>query len=270
MPISLNGKSYKLCLLDTGIISEIVKDNNSELKVIHNRIIDSNIIPCISIWNILEIRNSDYVYDKFLEVFSIIPFMLIKDSYNIFDDEIAQYPNPAPINPLITGISMANEDENLHLKPFLESIFNRDDISSSEQAWNEGWKQDSLAAMLSLKKNFSPSGKNYNSQDAKRFIKTGVPQFVGGRDSTWKKRIKTIDSNAFPSVKMAFYTVFFRFYAEDRKPETQDVFDILIGNMAPYMDIVITENFQAEIFKKVKRFDKFIDHLKVETISDLR
>ena len=69
---------------------------------------------------------------------------------------------------------------------------------------------------------------------------------------------------------MAFYTVFYRFYAEQRKPEEQDVFDILIGNIAPYVDIVITEGFQAEIYKKVSNRDPFLDDLRIETVSALR
>lgn len=274
MPINLNGKYYQLCLLDTGIISEILKNKNSELNIFVKDMTENDLLPCITLWNILEIRNREDIYSKFLDIFSIIPLVLLKDSYNIFLDEIDKYPDPSKINPIVHSFSMFNNDKSTHLKPFLNTIFENKNISESEKAWNSSWKLDSLKSILSLKDNFTTKGKNYNSSDALRFIEEGVPQYIISRATEWSKEKiaeeSMIITKAFPSVKMAFYTVFYRFYAEKRHPESQDVFDILIGNIAPYVDMVITEKFQAEIFNKVKRIDKFIEHLDIRNINAIR
>ena len=57
---------------------------------------------------------------------------------------------------------------------------------------------------------------------------------------------------------MLFWTVFFRFYDEQRTPEIQDVFDIMISGFAPYVEVTLTEVFQAEIFRKVQRRDTIL------------
>jgi hypothetical protein len=79
-----------------------------------------------------------------------------------------------------------------------------------------------------------------------------------------------IKVDAFPSVKTTFYTVFYRFYAENRDPELQDVFDILIFNVVPYLDIVVTERFQGEIFRKIKNRDEMYQDIEILTLRDLR
>lgn len=135
--------------------------------------------------------------------------------------------------------------------------------------WNSGWKKEGLDKILALKKNFPPAGEFYNANDADRFIKDGVIQYVFAQRIDWAKKLvdskKEFIADGFPSVKMTFYNVFYRFYAETRQPEDQDIFDIFISCAAPYIDIFITEKFQAEIFKKVKSRDSFLSHLQIET-----
>ena len=127
---------------------------------------------------------------------------------------------------------------------------------------------------MSLRNNFSSKGEFFNAQDASRFIKLGIPQYLANRDFLWYK--KMVDSkqipepNFFPSIKTNFYTVFYRFYAENREPEIQDILDIQINCIAPYLDAVFVENFQAEIFKKVKNRDNYLKHLEIYTLKDLR
>ena len=69
---------------------------------------------------------------------------------------------------------------------------------------------------------------------------------------------------------MILWTLFYRFYLPARKPVEQDVFDILIGSPAPYLDAVVTEKHQAEIYRQVKTLEPAIGHLQVYTLSDLR
>ncbi len=50
----------------------------------------------------------------------------------------------------------------------------------------------------------------------------------------------------------------------------QDVTDVKISAAAPFMDVVITERFQADLYRKVK--DKFqgMSNMKIVTLKDLR
>ncbi len=131
-----------------------------------------------------------------------------------------------------------------------------------------------MESILGLKPNFKPKGKYYSATDAVRFLQEGAIQYIIAENPIWAKRMiensHIINIDAFPSVKCAFYTVFYRFYAEKREPELQDIFDILITNVTPYMDMIVTEKFQAEIFKKVKRRDKMFENLEIAGLSRFR
>ena len=59
--------------------------------------------------------------------------------------------------------------------------------------------------------------------------------------------------NAFPSIRMTAYTVFYKFYIKDQRRSLEsDPFDIIISSAIPYMDAIVTEKHLAEILKKVK------------------
>jgi hypothetical protein len=270
----INGTLYKLGLIDTGIISELVNNHYDERNSLVKLMISEPILPCISIWSILEIRERIDIYDTFLELFSLVPFLLIESPYHILQDEIKNYPDPTKVDPVATAFSMFAEDPNTKVIPWMTRLFSQPKVKEAETMWRGPWKDESLEAMLSLRENFRPKGKRYAAEDASRFIEIGVPQYIIGQAPDWARSLLndgiSISHDAFPSVKMSFYTVFYRFYAENRKPEKQDVFDIMIGNVAPYLDIVITEKYQCEIYRKVKNRDPFLKDLQIEDINILR
>jgi hypothetical protein len=274
MPIELNDTKYELALLDTGVISELLKNRNEERLALTRLMIGRPMIPCISIWSVLELREREDLYQLFIELFSVVPFILVRDPINLLEDEIANYPDPSSVEPVAFAFSMFNPDPEADLNVFMAKLFSHPEVKKSEGAWGSGWKRESLDAMLALKANFQPSGDSYSAKDAELFVELAAPQYVTSQAPNWVKGLisqgKTPKPEAFPSVKMALYTVFYRFYAEQREPEEQDVFDILIGNIAPYLDGVITENFQAEIYRKVKNRDPFLYHLSIDTVSMLR
>ncbi|OEU64733.1 MAG: hypothetical protein BA863_07585 [Desulfovibrio sp. S3730MH75] len=270
----INGTIYSFGLLDTGIISEVIKNRNDERNALVKLVTGNAMIPCISIWSILELRSKPELYSEFINLFSVIPFCLTKSPHEFFQEELDSYPDPSSIDPFVFTFSMFNKDPQADLSKFMDKLFNNREVRKAEKTWKNKWKKESLDSMLSLKSNFQPKGIWYNADDASRFIDEGVPQFVAGEARNWLKRLlnsnQEFNPHAFPSIKMSFYTVFYRFYAEDRDPEIPDVFDILISSAAPYLDIVITEKFQAEIFKKVRNRDPFLDHVRIENINILR
>jgi hypothetical protein len=270
----INGTMYSFCLLDTGIVSEVIKNRNNERKALVKLITGSDMIPCISIWTILELRSKPKLYSEFINLFSVIPFRLTSSPSDLFKEELKNYPDPSSIDPFTFTFSMFNKDPQADLTKFMNKLFSNQEVRDAEDEWKRKWKAQSLESMLSLKTNFQPKGVRYNADDASRFIDEGVIQFIAGEAPDWIKQLlnsnREFNPHAFPSVKMSFYNVFYRFYAEDRVPEIPDVFDILISNATPYLDIVITEKFQAEIFKKVKNRDPFLAHVRIETINLLR
>lgn len=272
--ININGTTYKLGLLDTCVIGRILLNSKHERDNFFNIVFNKNItiIPCITIWTILELRRKPELYKIFLDFFSVFPFCLIKTPDLILSEEFKFYPDFTKVDPILfTFSSVRKPDESL--EKFLEMVFEKEKVIFSERMWKQKWKKDVLDSLLDLKKNFKPKGKFYNSHDAKEFVELGVPQYLAGQNPDWIEKKLTnnlaVNPNAFPSVKISFYTVFYRFYVARRKPELQDIFDISINNPIPYLDFVLTEKFQADIFHKVQNIDSFINNLEVKTIRDL-
>ena len=273
--IEINNNSYKLGLLDTCIISEILNNPLDEMQSFFKKITetDSMILPCITMWSVLELRSRVELYQKFKEFFSVIPFCMLKTPDAILNDEFNNYPYWNKINPILFSFSMLRPKEE-SLEYFLKKIFSQPEVISAEKNWKYKWKKDALRSILSLKKNFVSINKNLNADDAKKFINEALPQYVISHNLTWAKnkinRKEEIIFDAFPSAKAGLYTVFYRFYVANRVPEIQDIFDILINNVVPYVDYVITENLQADILRKIKKSDTQFSHLEINTIKNLR
>lgn len=64
------------------------------------------------------------------------------------------------------------------------------------------------------------------------------------------------------------YTVFYKFYPDQRKPILSDVYDIIISSLLPYVDCFITEGHQFDAIQKIKKVDSFLDHLEVKSIKE--
>lgn len=273
--IKINNNNYKLGLLDTCIISEILNNTLDEMQSFFSKITksDSMILPCVTMWSVLELRSRVEHYQKFIEFFSVIPFCMLKTPDAILNDEFQHYPYWNKVDPILFSFSMLRPKEE-SLEYFLNKIFSQPEVISAEKNWKNKWKRDTLKSILSLKKNFVPINKNLNAEDAKKFIDEALPQYVISHNPIWaKQRIdqkEEIIFDAFPSAKAGLYTVFYRFYVANREPEIQDIFDILINNVVPYLDYVVTENFQADILRKIKKADVQFSHLEIETIKDLR
>lgn len=272
--IKKNEKEFKLCLLDTCIISRIIESNNSERQKFFEIILNSNSPshPCIAIWTIFELRSKQILYEKFIEFFSVIPLFILKTPDNVLNDEYDNYPFYKNIDPVLFAFSFLKQEKD-SLKNVLTKLFSLPEIIQAEKDWKNKLKQDMLNSILSLKSNYVSSNKHFNASDAKKFYNEAFLQYITSQNPKWVlsqlKKGESIDYEAFPSVKSALYTVFYRFYVADRQPETQDIFDILIYNSVPYVDIVISENFQADILRKLKKNDKQFSHLEIFTVKDL-
>jgi hypothetical protein len=79
-----------------------------------------------------------------------------------------------------------------------------------------------------------------------------------------------LDIGRLPSLKMVAYNAYFKYYVHNRDPVLSDAFDLLIASSAPYADAFATERHQAEVIRKIKHRDPFLDGLVVLTLKDLR
>lgn len=271
--ITPNGKTYKYCLLDTNIISEIVKNPEIEGKGFLTRFPSAAYVPCMSAYSLIELRRNGPVYTSFIEMFSIIPFFITKTLNVILEEEFKTYSTDKNINPVQVPITALSKDSQLHLKNALEKIFSDNEVLAAESRW----RSDETTVLNSWKKrlnNFQQESSTANAKDAERYWEEAGLQTLMFLNPAWaKEKVDAghlIDPNHFLSVKAMLYSQYYRLYDQHWKPRPQEITDIQIIAVSPYVDTVITEKFQAEIFKKIKTKVRGMEKLEIYTLRDIR
>jgi len=274
MTLKIGENSYQLWALDTNVLSEMLKDPSGLQGKVLRRSVATPAVLCISVWTLLELRHRPELFGAFTNLFGVIPFALLKTEMSLFDDEVTSYPDPAGINPILAAFSMLRKDGFGDTAGFFDQLFTIPEVISLEKKWSDGWKDDTLQSMLSLRDNFKPAGQTYDGSDADRFVEDGVLQHLAWRKPNWVRKILKaegdLQTRAFPSLRMAFYTVFFRLYSDRRCPEPQDVFDIAMAPVTPFVDMVLTEAYQAEIVRKATERDPSLGRAKQTTLKEIR
>lgn len=268
----INGNTYRLCLLDTNALSEMVKNPNREFRNFIERLFNQDNLPCFSVFSILELRQRRDVYLSFLDFFSVFPCLFLKGHDQLLQDEISLYPNPSSLDPTLLSPLEIRLPPGMNRRTALETVLDSAQIRVDGQRWLNG-RDGILDDMLSHVPDFQPARGKYSDAEIRFFLEVVVFQYVASRDRTFveKHLARGVTIDAFPSVKIIAYTVFHKFYPDKtRKPSRSDVFDIIIAALLPYVDTVITERHQAEVIRKVKAQDSFLHGLDVRTLRDLR
>lgn len=271
--IILNGHTYKLCLIDTNAASEIVKHPDPIMRHFFEAIKPDEYIPCFSVFTILELRQRDDVYERFLEMFSVFPCLILKSLDQLFQDELAAYLDFNKVSPILISSLGVLAPKNQKLADILSLAFSMPEIRELANKWNLE-KGFILEGILNLVKNYPPKGKKYTAKEIRSFIEIAGFQQIAYRAYKFAQQAveegTPVMVDSFPSIKMTAFTVFYKFYTDERRPQESDAFDIIISSAFPYVDTVITEKHQADILKKVKRQDKFIENLEILKMKDLQ
>jgi len=270
---SESGNSYNLCLLDTNAISEILKNPLVEGKGFIKCFPPSMHVPCFTIYNLIELRRSDDVYKKFLSFFSIYPIFLIKTQSMILKEEIKAYDSENEISVLFNAFTPLGKNDSYNLEEFIDSLFLNSELSKLESTWRS-FENETLKSWISNKGNFEVTSKDPNSIDAEKYIEQAGLQTLIGMEMDWcKDKIghKIVpDINKFPSIKIMLYSLYYRLYDQSWKVTPGEVTDILITSVVPYVDVYITEKFQANIASKIKKKVYNLEKVSIKRIRDIR
>lgn len=271
--IQLKGKAYRLCLLDTNILSEMLKNPPGEFRVFTLKFLAKSWIPVFSLFSVFEIRRRPDLFELFLDYFSGLPSIILKGHEQLLEEELAAYPDPSRIDPVLLSPLGITPPKGLTRRQALERVLSSDFFIEREQYWNQGISEI-LSGILSLVDNFPPRQGKYGKSMIREFVDTNVFQQVAMR---WPNEVKDLiqalgDFNplAFPSIRIMALTVFMKFYCDNRIPCESDVFDMIISSPIPYIDGVITERHQAAVLRKGKELGFLSPDLEIHTIKALR
>lgn len=273
--LTLNGTEYRLCLLDTNAVSEMVKHPESLGNFLAWSLGEQPVfIPCLSPFTLLELRRNSEVYARFTERFGPLPCVLLKSHEQLLEEETRCYPDPSTIDPSLLGFSGHFGPDGNRLERVLPTAFGTESVLSQERHWNNS-REEIVLGIGALVSNFPPKANAYTPAEVRTFVEIAGFQQLVFRAQPFVERIVTsgqaVAIDAFPSLKASLYAVFHKFYADrTRKVSSSDAFDIIISAAAPYVEAIFTENHQAECLGKTKRLDDFIQDLGIYTLKDLR
>jgi len=270
--IILNGREYKLLLVDTNVLIESIRHPNREFANLIRWTTSGKYIICFSIFTLLEIRKSPQVYRQFLEMFSNFPCAILKSHEQLLSDEVAEYHSSGKINPISVAAPGRLISAN-SIKDILELAFKSKQISLAEEQWISA-RESIVSGIKSLVTNYPPENGKYSKKRIRDFIQVAGFQQIGMRQLEFANSIvnsgNVVEIDRFPSVKITTFVVFYKFYVDERKPIVSDAFDILIFAALPYIDAIITEGHFVDTIKKIKLQDHFINHIEAYTITHLR
>lgn len=257
MPVTLpNGSTYKLCLLDTNALSEIVKYPTVEGRGYIERFPPMEYVPCFTAYNLIELRRNTDVFQKFIKFFSIYPSFIIKPFPLILNEEINAGGRTSVNNTLARAFTSFGSNASYQLQPFIEDLFSTPEMAQLEEEWCTS-NQDTIDTWLTNKANFSPSNSIPNARDADRFVNDATVSTLCRLHPTVVQSAitaKTIpQSLRFPSMQIMLYSQYYRVFDPNWTANDQEVTDVCITACAPYVDAIVTEKFQAEIYEKVQR-----------------
>lgn len=273
--LKLGPKDYPLCLLDTNAVSEVLKHRDREFRNYLDWSLGTTPIhvPTFSLFTVLELRRSPALYEKFTEVFKVVPCAVLKSYSQLVHDEIDAYPDPSHVDPCaITFAGPLAGDANL--AAVLDHYFRSDEGQDRERMWNAG-QAEIVSGICSRVPNFPPKNKTYTPREVRTFLEIAGFVQIAYHDVAFAQHVvdsgEAVEIDAFPAVKAVGFTVFHKFYVDKaRAPSDSDAFDLIISSAAPYVEAIVTENHQAEVLRKTQRRDDFISHLRIFTLGDFR
>ena len=166
--IELGGNNYKLCLVDTCVISELLKNKETIGKRIINKLINGEIIYifCYSVLTMSELRKNKNIYDEFFEYTQILPSAIIKSYVQLVEDELKSFPKYNNADRLLYFFPLLNEQKILKEK---KAVFENPRVIEEMNIFDNG-RQSVLDA-------WSEYTKYYKSGD-KGFTKRAIENWV--------------------------------------------------------------------------------------------
>ncbi|MCX6158382.1 MAG: hypothetical protein NTY74_10440 [Ignavibacteriae bacterium] len=267
--IELGGLYYKLCLVDTCIISELLKFKEELGSFIVPKFLQEQRLFCYSIKNIEEMEICKDIFEEFISYTSIMPTILLKTDEMLLDEEINNYENDNyKIDPILIFVNMLKGAD--YYKEF-KDIFTQNIISENFKR-NRDLKPFVLNAMVK-KSNSYPSENiflekryinNWLTSEMHNILFGIYKEFV---DNKIKLR-EPLNYDKFLSLKSMTLIRFYKFYLKHRKPKPSDVNDVYISSAFPYVDSVFLEKDMTNQILQIKNKHNFYKELEILKLSD--
>jgi hypothetical protein len=272
----LNGNKYKLVLLDTNIIQKIVSDPSYASKLQERFFITQPLsIFCLSFDNVIELRNKRQtdnaridIYDYFVSYFSKVPCLLFFPYRCLFQEELSVAIQNATlqINENIANAFIPDSNKlEYNLKKWLEYAFSTNSCQLVTIIQEELKEMPNVAISWMKQR----SQQQLSSSRFRELLKTQEESIVLSFLSRCGINTEGIDFKRFPAARTMLYSQSQRVHFTKKHLVSNDVMDVFISAYAPYVDVVITEKYQADVYMKAKKVIPELSMLGIFTLSDI-
>lgn len=274
----LGKNEYKLILLDTNALREIVTNENYSGKGFLSKFFAEQRLyaPCFSIYNAVELMPYKDIYEKFLDFFSTIPCLMFFPIKLIIQEEYQSFLQGIDFkitNQVANSFNPIVNDDSYNCRRFFERLSaNKElmqiisDETSSLKSIATTWESQRNIASKQIAKLALPENmideKYYRFVEKETIIKDLINWGIEPN--------RDIDLEKFPSIRIMEYSQFNRIHCTKKTIKPNDVMDITISGIVPYLNAVITENYQANVYKKAKSFIPQMQSLEIYTLKDIR
>lgn len=266
----INGTDYKLIFLDSNAIREITNNTFSSGKGFLENYLAKDIpyIPCFSIYNVIELKPNIEGFQKFIDYFNIVPCLMFYFSRTIIQEEVNYYLNNEPFmitNKIMYSFSLLNKQGNYSFSFIINEI-----LTKMERLIDDEIKRLSSIASEWEEQRINKGTEKVSQTDIMNLYRYDEEKIIRKDLNSWGKRLGEFDINQLPALRIMSYSQFCRVHLTQKPIKPNDVMDITISSIIPYVDAVITEGFQADIYKKSKLFITQMKDVKILTLKDIR
>jgi len=275
--MKIGNNTYKIILLDTNAIREIVTNENKSGKgFLENFIAFGKYVPCISLYNVIELKPYNDIYNKFIDYFSLIPCFIIYPVKSILAKELNAILNNTEFvidNSIANAFSPLGKDDTFNCRSFFEKIMENRQLSEIiTQEIQElpkiatVWENQRIKALKVLSQSGYPDDmidiKFYKDQEESTILKDL---------KNWGLSIPpSINYKQFSAARIMAFSQFNRVHSTKKAIKPNDVMDTMISAVVPHIDAVITEKYQANVYKTAKSFISEMKPLEIYTLKDIR
>lgn len=269
MLVSFNGHSYKTVYLDTNAIREISTKMQSASRFFREQMLNNGAYAiCFSIYNLIELKGQGEKFIHFCDFFDNWPVLLFHDISEFYNQEHAaaeagkafKLEQRSLITPFIPSFVRGKREDSLKdalIGKAFQPIY--DLIPGLIKEYKEiaiEWQDQRIDKMISDNDYF----KKYEGPSILR----SIADFCGAPE------MRDVDINAYPSQRVGLYSQFCRVHKMRRSLEVNDVIDVMLSGYAAFVDVIITEAFQANALKVLQGRIPSLRSLEVLRLSDIR
>jgi hypothetical protein len=274
--MKIGSNDYKLIYLDTNALREIVLNNDESFHNFIEKFLSGDLVkyaPVFSIYNVFELKPYADIYKKFIEVFTVIPCMMFFPYNLIIQEEYKAFCNSREVvldGNLIHAFSALGPNDSFKLEAFLEELWKDEKI-----------KNDIMSEILGLKEIATTWNEQkasyYNSSymlkhcDLKKlYYKLEKETIIKDLGIHGMEVVNDVDIKRLPGMRVMEFSHFMRVYDRKKSIKLNDVMDVKMSSFIPYVDAVITEAYQAELYKNMKSFINQLKNLEIFGVNDLK